>query len=191
MTEIDIINKALLKLGQSPINNLGDDNERALAGSALYESVRDTEISTHRWCFAMKRVLLEECSTVPAFEYKKQYPLPTDFLRLLYLPDAPDNIENDYSIEGTHILTDYQSPLKVVYLARITTPNLFPSYFVEALAVKIAYELCERLKQDPARKQQLTQEYAFVISQAKKANQIQMAAQRMPMAGYIEARFGY
>lgn len=190
MTEIDIVNKALLKLGQEPIISFYDENERAKAANVIYESIRDLELSTYRWSFAIRRIALEECHNKPDFGFEKQYPLPPNFLRFLYIEGANPNDVDNYSIENNHILCNYDSPLKIIYLERVTEPELFPPYFCEVLACKLAFELCERLKQDPARKQVLMSEYQFALSNAKKTNAIQMASQRMPNSRLITARFG-
>ena len=82
----DIVNRALLRLGQETVIDLTEDNERARAANALYNSVRDTLLSTYRWNFATKRAILEACELTPAFGFKYQYDLPSDFLRLISLP---------------------------------------------------------------------------------------------------------
>lgn len=190
MTDTDIINRALMKLGQDGICSLSDDNERAKAAAAAYDAVRDSEIASYRWCFAARRALIEECEEKPPFGFARQFALPDDFLRLIALPDAPDNAADDYAIEGLHLLTDYPSPLKILYIARIVSPQFFPPVFAEALACRLAAELCERLTQDAQRKQLLMAEYAQTISTAKRCSAIQMAAQRPPEGIFIEARRG-
>ena len=187
----DIVNRALLKLGQETVIDLTEDNERARSANALYNSVRDTLLSTYRWNFATKRAILEACELTPAFGFKYQYDLPSDFLRLISLPDAPDNARDNYAIEQQHILTDYKSPLKIIYTARVTRANLFPAYFMEAVACRLAYELCDRLKQDVSRKNVLMQEYEMAIREAKKSNAIQLANISLPTSDYINVRKGY
>lgn len=187
----DIVNRALLKLGQETVIDLTEDNERARAANALYNSVRDTLLSTYRWNFATKRAILEACELTPAFGFKYQYDLPSDFLRLISLPDAPDNARDNYAIEQQHILTDYESPLKIIYTARVTRANLFPPYFIEAFSCRLAYELCDRLKQDVSRKNVLMQEYEMTIREAKKSNAIQLANISLPTSDYINVRKGY
>lgn len=187
----DIVNRALLKLGQETVIDLTEDNERARAANALYNSVRDTLLSTYRWNFATKRAILEACELTPAFGFKYQYDLPSDFLRLISLPDAPDNARDNYAIEQQHILTDYESPLKIIYTARVTRANLFPPYFIEAFSCRLAYELCDRLKQDVSRKNVLMQEYEMAIREAKKSNAIQLANISLPTSDYINVRKGY
>lgn len=189
--DTDVVNRALLKLGQETVIDLTEDNERARAANALYNSVRDTLLSTYRWAFATKRAVLDACELTPEFGFKYQYDLPSDFLRLISLPDAPNNARDNYTIEQQHILTDYESPLKIIYTSRVTRANLFPPYFIEAFACRLAFEMCDRLKQDVTRKNVLMQEYELSIREAKKSNAIQLANISLPTSDYITVRKGY
>lgn len=191
MSEVDIVNKALLKLGQETIVNLSDDNERAKIGSIIFDSVKDTLLCAHRWAFAMKRTSVEAEETAPAFGWNKKYALPEDFLRLSEIYNADDRETDNYEIEGSFILCNYASPLKIKYLAKVNNVDTFPPYFCEALACKLAFEFCEKLKQDQARKQTLMQEYGLAISEAKKCNAIQQATIKMPRGSLIDVRAGY
>ena len=191
MTDIEIINKALLKLGQETITALTDGNERAKIASTIYNSVRDELMGSYRWSFAMKRASINADATEPAFEWTKRYALPEDFLRLIEICNADYRETDNYEIEGAYILCNYASPLQIKYLAKITTSSIFPAYFCEALACKLAFEFCERLKQDQSRKQTLMQEFGFAISEAKKCNAIQLAPIRLPRGSYNEIREGF
>lgn len=191
MTDIEIINKALLKLGQEPIVALTDTNERAILASAIFASVRDMLITSYRWAFATKRTVIEAEENEPAFGWKKKYALPEDFLRLSEICNADFRETDNYEIEGGYILCNYVGPLKIKYLAKITTSGIFPVYFCEALACKLAFEFCERLKQDQSRKQMLMQEFMFAISEAKKCNAIQLATVGLPRGSYNDIREGF
>ncbi len=191
MTDIQIVNKALLKLGQETINNLTDQNERAKTANEIFASVRDTLLCSYRWAFATKRASISADATAPAFGWTTRYALPEDFLRLSEICNADYRETDNYEIEGGYILCNYETPLKIKYVSRITTSSIFPPYFCEALACKLAFELCERLKQDQARKQTLMQEYALAISEAKKCNAIQLATMQMPKGSLIDVRGGF
>jgi len=191
MTDIEIINKALLKLGQEPIIALTDTNERAKIASTIFASVRDMLITSYRWAFAMKRASISADATAPAFGWSARYALPEDFLRLSEICNADFRETDNYEIEGGYILCNYTEPLKIKYLAKITTSSIFPVYFCEALACKLAFEFCERLKQDQSRKQMLMQEFMFAISEAKKCNAIQLATVRLPRGSYNDIREGF
>lgn len=188
MTEVEIVNKALLKLGQEIISSFEEKNERAKIANEIFENQRDILLAGHRWAFAVKRVAINEEETAPDFEWSKKYALPTDFLRLTEIYNADFRETDNYEIEGEYILCNYESPLKIKYIARIEKAEAFAPYFCEALACKLAFEFCERLKQDPSRKQTLMQEYGLAISEAKKCNVIQAATIKMPRGSYNDIR---
>lgn len=190
MTEVEITNKALAKLGIRPISSLEDKEESARAAKSLFGSVRDYELSIYHWLFAKKRVALAKDAQSPAFGYKNQFSLPADFLRLESV-EKPLHMKDAYLIEGNKILTNLEAPLKIIYISRDVDLVKWPPFFVEAFACKLAYELCERLKQDPSRKQTLAMEYQTIIRDAKRANAIQLPAQSLAMTELEEAQYGF
>lgn len=189
ITDLEVANKALLKLGQRPIDSFDEQNEAARTVKAIYSSVRDAEISVYRWNFAVRRAVLPQDKEAPAFGYKAAYTLPTDFLRLEAVCGLTSQSRNAWTIENNKILTDLKGPLKIIYLSRQLSTVSWPPYFVEAFACRLAFELCERLRQDPARKNILMQEYQLHIQNAKRANAIQLPAQALEVTEW--ERTGY
>lgn len=185
ITDLEVANKSLLKLGQRPIYSFDEQNEAARTVKAIYGSVRDAEISVYRWNFAVRRAVLPRDKEEPAFGYKSAYTLPADFLRL----EAVGGLPGSWTIENNKILTDYKAPIKIIYLSRQLSTVSWPPYFVEAFACRLAFELCERLRQDPARKKMLMQEYQLHIQNAKRANAIQLPAQALEVTEW--ERTGY
>ena len=95
-----------------------------------------------------------------------------------------------YSIENGKILTNISGPLQIVYLSSTLNQSAWPPYFIEAVACRLAYEICERLKQDPSRKNTLMQEYQLVIGAAKRSNAIQLAIKQLKPTSW-EAAHGW
>lgn len=174
ITDLEIANKALTKLGLAVIPSFDSQEEAARLAGAIFGSVRDFELSTYPWAFAIKRAELAALADAPAFGYRFQYPLPADFLRLEGIYNAGGADKDAYELEGGCILTDIAAPLQIRYVSRELNQLKWPPYFVEAFATKLAYEMCERLKQDPQRKSVLWQEYQAVIGAAKRSNAIQL-----------------
>ncbi len=182
ITNLQIANKALTKLGLKNISSFDSQEEAARLAGAILGTVRDFELATYPWAFAIKRAELPALADAPAFGYKYQYALPPDFLRLegIYNCGAAD--KNAYELEGGNLLTDIAAPLQIRYISRQLDQVKWPPYFVEALATRLAYEMCERLKQDPQRKAVLWQEYQAIIGAAKRCNAIQLSIKR-PLPG--------
>lgn len=75
-----------------------------------------------------------------------------------------------YSADGTLILlTDYDDTdqdLIINYIRRETNPSLYPAVFIDALASRLAHEVCLRLTQDKQMKQQMLQDYEITLKSA-------------------------
>lgn len=194
---IQIANRALTKLGSARIISLDDDNKQARAVKSCYEDLRDDELRSHRWSFAMKRTSLPADTTAPAFGFTYQYTLPADFLRLDMVNDefpavVMDNYigaeTNDYAIEGNKILANIAAPLKVRYIARIEDPGQYDVLFREALACRIAAELCEDLTQSNQKRELAWQEYKQAVSKAIRTNAIEKPPVMPPDDQFIISR---
>ncbi len=179
ITNLQIVNKALAKLGLREIDDLNGQEESARVANNLFGSVRDYELATYPWAFAIKRASLPALADTPAFGYKFQYALPEDFLRLEGIYNQDILGRDAYDLEGNTILTNLKAPLLIRYISRNLDQTKWPPYFVEAFACRLAYEMCERLKQDPSRKNTLMQEYQLVIAAAKRSNAIQLAIKEL------------
>lgn len=179
---IQIANRALTKLGAARIISLGDDNKQSRAVLSCFDDLRDDELRSHRWSFAMRRTSLAADSEAPAFGFTYAYTLPADFLRLDLVNDefpavVMDNYigveTNDYTIEGNKILANMAAPLKLRYIARIEDPNQMDVNFREALSCRIAAELAEDLTQSNQKRELAWNEYKQAVSRAVRTNAIE------------------
>ena len=179
---IQIANRALTKLGAARIISLGDDNKQSRAVLSCFDDLRDDELRSHRWSFAMKRTSLAADSEAPAFGFTYAYTLPADFLRLDMVNDefpavVMDNYigmeTNEYTIEGNKILANIAAPLKLRYIARIEDPNQMDVNFREALSCRIAAELAEDLTQSNQKRELAWNEYKQAVSRAIRTNAIE------------------
>lgn len=187
-SEVDICNRALQKLGAERIQSLAQDHRNARACAAAYESVRDAELRAHPWSFSVKRAQLAADSDAPSFGRANAFQLPADCLRLLS-PYPEDNLNSlDWQIEGRAIYTDDDAPLEIRYVAQITDPNVMDVLFREALAAKLALELCEELTQSNTKKQLLKQDYKEAILEARRTNAIERVSAEPPEDTWITVR---
>lgn len=183
-----ICNLALQKVGQSRIVALDDDNSNARHCNVCFEPLRDRELRASAWNFAVKRATLAASATIPEFNYNLAFPLPTDLLRLL----LPPRLGLDWKIEAIDgspaILTNDGTSLEIRYIAKITDPTKFDALFVEMLAAKIAWHLCEVLTQSNTKKQMLKEEYKDLRAEAKRLNAFEQIPSEEPMDSWLAAR---
>lgn len=187
-SEVGICNRALQKLGAKRITSLTQDSVNARACNTAYAVCRDAELRDHPWNFAIHRDQLAADATAPVFGRANAYNLPEGFLRLLPLYPEDNFVDLDWIIENGQIITDDGAPLEIRFIKQETDPNKFDSLFQEALAARIALELCEELTQSNEKKNQLRQDYNDIIKRAKRVNGIEVAPARAVDAEWIARR---
>ncbi|MGR0114156.1 hypothetical protein [Ralstonia pseudosolanacearum] len=119
-SQVEVCNRALIKLGAGRITNITDSIKPAQVMAALWDSTRRSELAQRYWTFAMSRVLLPKLATAPAFGFANAFQLPVDYLKLAQIGDqyiAPGLAEyrtqddSAWMIEGRVILTDFNAPM--------------------------------------------------------------------------------
>jgi len=182
-SETDICNLALQRLGAKSISNLTEDSPAGRACNRVYDHARDSELRAHSWSFARARVSLPAAATPPAFGFLQQYPLPSDYLRIL-----PNALIDDWQIEGRSILTNTAAPLLLVYIKRVTDPNMFDELFVALLVARIAMDISEALTQSNTKRQAAAEGYKLARADARKINAFERTSQKLPTDSWIKVR---
>lgn len=149
---VKIANLALRRLGAERIASLTEDSENARAVNDCHDTVRDYVLRLHPWNCAMERASLAANATAPAFGYAVQYTLPTDpwCLRVWRIGSGSGALARldsslEYKVEGRKILTDVAAPLKILFIKRITDPELFDAALTVCIAAHIAAEIAYRV----------------------------------------------
>lgn len=138
MSKLEIMNKALGMLGANQITSPDDDTLEAHAAKKMYPSALDSIFAETDWTFAIKRALLEKSETKqPAWGNGNYFELPPDLIKIVDVMNrcAP------WRREGNYIYTP-ESEFGLVYVARCIDPTYYPPYFIDALACKLAVEMC-------------------------------------------------
>jgi len=174
MTNTDICNMALGKIGASQIKNLADTTENipsAIQCRLHFEQTRDSLIRSHYWRFASARAELTQDTTDPAFEWDSQFILPDDFMRLKsvwgdnFTPTG--NTELSFAIEGQRILTN-EASVDIRYIKKVEDPDEFDSLFVEVLVLHLALKLVAPLSgANPKLQQVLVTELRLVMPRVR------------------------
>lgn len=198
ITQTEIANIALLKLGKNPITNIEDNVDHyAAIIRQMWPLLRDSELRGHAWLFAIKRDSLPALADAPAFGYPYAYQIPADLLRLISVNGesalinlAPFNAEaySRWQLEGHQILSHYQSPINVRYVSRQENATLWDSSFINLFACRLAAELSNKISGSASDRQLAWQEYAQARSEAYKNNAIEMDTVVYPDTSFIISR---
>jgi hypothetical protein len=172
-TPVDICNRALQKVGASPIVSLNESSTSARACKAVYDSSRKALLRDHLWNFAKRRAILAADVTPPAFGKENSFQLPADYL--IFAPPDPEmnSMERDWVVEGRKLLTNDSGPLYLPYISDVTDASLFDPLFSEALECKIAIQIAPKLTESNAKKADLKDDFNKAIARAKNRNAIE------------------
>lgn len=173
---VDVCNNALLKVGAATIISLSDNSPEARACNLAFDDNRRDELRRYEWNFALKRIILAPDTAAPAFDYKYQFTMPSDCLRVL----RPNDSWTDWMIEGRKILTNNGNTLNLKYIFDVTDVSQWDASFYNVFAVSLAIDIVEKLTNSNTKKQQLFDEYKQAVSEAKRVDAFESGPQQAP-----------
>ena len=196
---INIINRALIKLGQPIISSTSQEPNGKIYG-IVCQDLRDWLLASHPWRFAIKRAVLAQDEEKPISGFAYAYTLPGDFLSLYRFgeyfksPNYSNNIissDERYSIEGNKILCNEKDKLYITYISRVEDDEKFSVSFREALINKVAAEYAARLKQSINLANKLDENFMYYLDQAQQNNELMTDSETMPDGSWIGIREGW
>jgi len=197
---VDIANEALNIIGANTISALDENSKAAIVVNQRYSTIRDSVFRDHPWNCLMSRATLAQDTETPDFGYTYQYTLPTlpYCLRVLEFSNGTssypqDNMTNNtggpvFVVEGRKLLTD-EGTVKIRYIARVEDPNEYDASLIDALAAKIATEICYSITGSASLVNTTFQLYQQKLSVAKNVDATEGAPQRIEASDFIESRF--
>lgn len=209
VSDVDIANLALTKLGAQPIVSFNDSSVPARNINRSYAILRD-KMQRRRWNFNRSYMQLPALTFTPPFEYRYAYQLPSDYLRLelagqsqpnggptstitmpgVDLSDYQGGRSQDYRIVGKQIWSNIPPPLSIIYGRQEPDPNMFDAFFVEAFACYLAWQLCESITNSNAKKEALDREFKQSIFEALNGKAIELPPETIPDDTWLLSRLG-
>jgi hypothetical protein len=183
----ELANLALSKLGPGGgflTNFMTDTSVQAQCARRTYDAVRDEVNEVHPWRFARTRAALAASPTAPAWGFATQFPLPSDFLRVISLEGS----NATYEVEGGLLLSDEEGPLNIRYIARVTDVSRFTPNFIAAFTTRWAIEMSSTITKSPTRRSDLWEEYLEVLKQARHTDAIGSATQPAADGDWLNSR---
>lgn len=145
-TRIEMLNRALLRIGAVPLVSEADPG--APVHLAVYDSVME-RLGAQPWSFFKRTVKLVRLSAAPVTNWTYAFQLPSDRmapLRAIYpTSDTARKPSTDFDIEGDQLLCDLPE-VWATYLALVSWerwPGDFRELFVTALMAELALSVRE------------------------------------------------
>mgnify|MGYP003403921340 FL=1 len=192
LSQVQIVNLALTKLGQDRVVAITDDTEAARVMRSMWDMTLDTTLASFPWKFAIKRVELAALADAPlGTEWTLQYTLPDECLRLVqvgedwafYNPTTPL-----FTLEGGVILSNEPAPLFVRYVQRITNVGLWPPLFGRVMAMQLAADASEKLTTSNSKFEAAMLALEVAVKEARRQNAIERPPMRMADSDWLASR---
>ena len=181
---VGICNRALSKLGAARITSLTDNSTAAKACNSAYEPVRDAVLRAHLWNCTVERAALAPLSTTPAFGFDYEYQIPSDCLKVVEIDTT-----YPWTVEGRKILTDEGTVLNLRYQKREEDPNQYDALLQEALAARLAFEMCEEITQSNTKKDSAFRDYEDLMDQAQLRDSQEQSPAELYEDDWINVRY--
>jgi hypothetical protein len=180
-----IANMALGKLGdEGEIISLTEDSRAARAVNDCFDDMRDLVLRDHVWDFARHRVQLAAVTEAVVWGGWTAFQKPADFIRFVEVEH-----DQDYLLEGDHILARTAGPLNLLYIRRITDTGRFDPLFTDALACRIAAQIAKKITGSDAAKDAAMDEYRLALASARAVNGKEDRPQEIAEDEWIVARY--
>lgn len=175
-SKIQIINQALVQLGEAPIASLDDGSKYALIATTFWAGSVAAVLRGHPWNFAARRQVLAALSDAPPYGFARAYQLPAECLRVLEVS------ADSYKIEGRQILCD-DDTLTLRYISGAVNITEWDAIFCDALALHLAWKMAYPITKSEAVRDALWSAYVQVLAQGRAVDAQEEPADDFGFAG--------
>lgn len=190
MHQIDIINLALTRLGQSSVTSLTEGSTEAAAAAKVWDAALRAALQEFRWGFNTRRCALPLKAEKPVgAAYAYAYGAPADLAQPyeIFQEDVTRDRPIPFLYEGGLIYTDQPSAV-LVYGAVEESAASFPPQFCDALAWRLASELAAPLTNKTSLMEYAANRYADSVARARASAGNAQRPRDDKIPGYIRAR---
>lgn len=182
-SNIEICNLALSYLGQGPITNLmSPQNATEQLCELHFDPCRDAVLEAHDWTFAISRLVLTTPDlTPPEWGFAYRFQLPTNLLRVIWAGRQQDeNVYDtfDWRVENDYLVTD-ANPVWIRYVQVVEDSSKFSPLFVQALACRLAMEMCVSITENVALYGRLVEMFGAKLQEAVNMDAMQGRSQKI------------
>jgi len=194
--DVEIANLATGFFGEDDqVRSRDDDSKPARSVRAVWAKVRKFVFSKANWSCALRRSRLSARAADASYAildpYTHAYPLPADFVRLVKILD-PVGAKDEYSMmrgpKGREIHCAYSGPLVIEWIEDVKDPALWSAEFQECFAMRLAWQVADRLSGDKQRKQQALDAYKDALSEGRNSDARQQPPRAHAQGDWSRAR---
>lgn len=151
-SKIGLISKALVLIGEKPLEGLDDNRYGATVGSNLFELIYENEITSNHWRFAMDKAQLSQDVDAPLNEWQYSYQLPAEMLLPIGVyPQTPYEIYADKLFSNA-------SAVELDYMFKPEI-DAVPAYFAMLMTYALARDMVKPITESDAGVQVFSAKY--------------------------------
>ena len=194
-SKIEIVNRALVKIGQARISSIDENSKGATSIRTVYDQVRDTLMQAYIWNFTKTRVQLAADTAAPLFGFQYRYRLPAGTLRVLGIADSSEptrnytSSRNAFKHEDEFIYTDVGAPLNLFITQKVEEAGKYPPDFTNLLSLDIALDIFYDVTKGTERYSALRQDREVALRRAKMNHAIENSPEVMAASEWVDSRF--
>lgn len=184
-SKTEICNSALTKVGAALIGDIDELSFNAKVCKEQYDKARRYVLRAHPWRFAIKRATLAALVSDPEWGYGYQFQLPSDCLKVV----ETDLYESTkWEIENGKLLTN-ASAVKIKYIYNCQDVTLFDANFEEALALRLAADICYKITQNATLQAGVYDTYKKELSEARSVSSQETSGDEVEANSWISVRY--
>lgn len=187
-SETSVANIAMQRLGERAIMDIGNQNDKASNELRRgFPLVRQSLLRDYRFQFSEDVVALSKLTVAPITRWSFAYQLPSDFLRAIAINDDREEWQADFEIGSEGRLFADDDGVNLRYIKDVPTVTRWDSLFVEAMALKLAVQVCKVITGSDERVSALTNTFLGLALPAAKAADAREGRPHQPWH-YMESR---
>ena len=182
-SKIDLISKALILCGETPLTALTDNRYGATVGSNLFELIYENELQSNPWRFSMKKAALSRLVSTPLNQYTYAYQIPVDCLLPRHVYPA-----QEYEIFGDRVYSD-ASEVELDYQFKPEVTSC-PAYFATLMTYALARDMVKPITESDTAVKVMQSKYVLQRDRAMYADAQARPAKSIQYNPFVVARQG-
>ncbi len=200
MTQLEIINLALVNIGNVPITQAqltANTIPSAIAANLYWEPLRDEVLGEARWSFATTTLALSALDTIDDVVWTSVYSYPTLSVGTIWNVFNVDTVtdKEDQQFEIKYIpslgvkgiFTDLEEAYGE-YTYKVTDTEIWNDKFNIAFSYRLSASMCMYLTGDSDKANNLMMLYSGIVGEAKRLGFHEKKSKPYRDSGYINAR---
>lgn len=184
-TAIDIINRALVRVGAGRIASLTDGSTEAATAAEEYEPLVRAKLTEHRWRFATAQWSLNRLTATPEGRWEHAWQAPPDALLINAVTERDTLVPFDRY--GDKIFTQRDGVLVADYCFR-PDESRWPPYFASSVSAELAYAFALSIARDNSLADTLGRRLERTWAMARLADSQQQSTRRLSPTRFISVR---